>query len=100
MFSAQKRGTAESLTPPLRPAPIHLPLPLQNLSERGYVKRMAADTFSAQKRGTAGKSGGKLKADDAMARFVVCRTHDTVLFFRSQAQGGRCHGAFCGVPHE
>ncbi|CAI7795474.1 unnamed protein product, partial [Closterium sp. NIES-54] len=43
---------------------------------------MAADTFSAQKRGTAGKSGGKLKADDAMARFVVCRTHDTVLFFR------------------
>ncbi|CAI5476537.1 unnamed protein product, partial [Closterium sp. Yama58-4] len=52
-----------------------------NLSERGYVKRMAADTFSAQKRGTAGKSGGKLKADDAMARFVVCRTHDTVLFF-------------------
>ncbi|CAI7732879.1 unnamed protein product, partial [Closterium sp. NIES-53] len=54
---------------------------LLNLSERGYVKRMAADTFSAQKRGTAGKSGGKLKADDAMARFVVCRTHDTVLFF-------------------
>lgn len=51
------------------------------LSEKGYIKRMAAGTFTAQNRGTTGKSGGKMRSNDAMSDFFVCRTHDYVLFF-------------------
>ncbi|KAL3698674.1 hypothetical protein R1sor_012750 [Riccia sorocarpa] len=54
---------------------------LVTLSERGYVKRMAPDTFTAQNRGTVGKSGGRLRDDDALSRFFACKTHDYVLFF-------------------
>eukprot|EP00897_Mesotaenium_endlicherianum_P000378 jgi/Mesen1/10340/ME000008S10125 len=45
------------------------------------LMRMAVDTFSAQRRGTSGKSGGRLKGDDALARFFLCRNHDYILFF-------------------
>lgn len=53
------------------------------LSEKGYIKRMASEAFTAQNRGTTGKSGGKMRMNDAMSNFFVCRTHDYVLFFRS-----------------
>jgi len=46
------------------------------------VKRMKADTFNLQHRGTIGKSVGKLRVDDAMSDFLVCHAHDHVLFFR------------------
>jgi DNA gyrase/topoisomerase IV subunit A len=55
---------------------------IQTLSEKGYIKRMAAGTFTAQNRGTTGKSGGKMRTNDAMSDFFVCHTHDYVLFFR------------------
>lgn len=51
------------------------------LSEKGYIKRMASDMFAPQNRGTTGKSGGKMRNNDAMSDFFVCRTHDYVLFF-------------------
>eukprot|EP00250_Pteridium_aquilinum_P004293 c14515_g1_i1 orf=243-3251(+) len=51
------------------------------LSEKGYIKRLRPDTFVAQNRGTAGKAAGKLKADDALSKFFVCRNHDHLLFF-------------------
>jgi DNA gyrase subunit A len=54
----------------------------QTLSEKGYIKRMASDMFAPQNRGTTGKSGGKMRNNDAMSDFFVCRTHDYVLFFR------------------
>ncbi|CAM6095059.1 unnamed protein product [Calypogeia fissa] len=54
---------------------------LVTLSERGYIKRMAPETFTAQNRGTAGKSGGRLRNDDALSRSFACKTHDYVLFF-------------------
>jgi DNA gyrase subunit A len=53
----------------------------QTLSEKGYIKRMASDMFAPQNRGTTGKSGGKMRNNDAMSDFFVCRTHDYVLFF-------------------
>jgi DNA gyrase subunit A len=43
---------------------------------------MASDMFAPQNRGTTGKSGGKMRNNDAMSDFFVCRTHDYVLFFR------------------
>ncbi|KAJ7531263.1 hypothetical protein O6H91_14G038200 [Diphasiastrum complanatum] len=51
------------------------------LSAKGYIKRMQPDTFSAQRRGTLGKSGGKMRTNDAMSDFFVCHNHDYVLFF-------------------
>eukprot|EP00850_Spirogloea_muscicola_P018097 SM000162S02375 [mRNA] locus=s162:97047:105147:- [translate_table: standard] len=54
---------------------------LVTLSERGYVKRMQSDSFAAQNRKTIGKSLGKLRENDAMAKCFICRSHDHVLFF-------------------
>ncbi|KAH7547670.1 hypothetical protein JRO89_XS14G0000700 [Xanthoceras sorbifolium] len=51
------------------------------LSEKGYVKRMKPNTFNLQNRGTIGKSVGKLRVNDAMSDFIVCRAHDHVLYF-------------------
>ncbi|XP_057445460.1 DNA gyrase subunit A, chloroplastic/mitochondrial [Lotus japonicus] len=51
------------------------------LSEKGYVKRMKPNTFNLQNRGTIGKSVGKLKVNDSMSDFLVCRAHDHVLYF-------------------
>ncbi|OIT07747.1 PREDICTED: DNA gyrase subunit A, chloroplastic/mitochondrial [Nicotiana attenuata] len=51
------------------------------ISEKGYVKRMKPDTFNLQNRGTIGKSVGKLRVNDSMSDFLVCRAHDKVLYF-------------------
>jgi len=51
------------------------------LSKKGYIKRMVSETFTTQNRGTSGKSGGRMRTNDAMSDVFVCRTHDYVLFF-------------------
>ncbi|CAK8570382.1 unnamed protein product [Lathyrus sativus] len=54
---------------------------LLTLSGKGYLKRMKPNTFNLQHRGTIGKSVGKLKMNDSMSDFIVCRAHDYVLYF-------------------
>ncbi|GLJ14423.1 hypothetical protein SUGI_0233090 [Cryptomeria japonica] len=54
------------------------------LSKKGYMKRMKPDVFNLQNRGTVGKSIGKLKQDDSMSEFVMCRAHDHVLYFSNK----------------
>ena len=51
------------------------------LTDQGYIKRMPVDTFEAQNRATRGKSGTRMKEDDAIAHFLTCCDHDFVLFF-------------------
>ncbi|PUZ36416.1 hypothetical protein GQ55_9G036200 [Panicum hallii var. hallii] len=51
------------------------------LSEKGYVKRMNPNTFNLQNRGTIGKSVGKMRMNDTASDFIVCQTHDHVLYF-------------------
>ncbi|XP_073149212.1 DNA gyrase subunit A, chloroplastic/mitochondrial [Henckelia pumila] len=76
------------------------------LSEKGYLKRMRPDTFNLQNRGTIGKSVGKLRVNDAMSDFIVCRTHDHVLYFSDKgtvysARAYRipeCNRAGAGTP--
>ncbi|KNA10112.1 hypothetical protein SOVF_147430 isoform A [Spinacia oleracea] len=51
------------------------------ISEKGYVKRMKPNTFVAQNRGTIGKSVGKMRVNDMMSDFLVCRAHDHILYF-------------------
>ncbi|KAL0916129.1 hypothetical protein M5K25_013613 [Dendrobium thyrsiflorum] len=54
---------------------------LLTLSEKGYVKRMKPNTFNLQRRGTIGKSVGKMRVNDSMSDFIVCHTHDRILYF-------------------
>lgn len=58
------------------------PFTFQAISEKGYVKRMKPNTFVAQNRGTIGKSVGKMRVNDMMSDFLVCRAHDHILYFR------------------
>ncbi|KAG6525682.1 hypothetical protein ZIOFF_015648 [Zingiber officinale] len=55
---------------------------LLTLSEKGYLKRMKPNTFTLQHRGTIGKSVGKMRVNDLMSDFIVCHTHDHILYFR------------------
>ncbi|KAK6934066.1 DNA topoisomerase, type IIA, domain A, partial [Dillenia turbinata] len=61
------------------------------LSEKGYVKRMKPHTFNLQKRGTIGKSVGKLRVNDTMSDFLVCHAHDHVLYFRGIVYSARAY---------
>lgn len=51
------------------------------LTEQGYIKRMAVNTFEAQNRATRGKAGARIKEDDGVEHFLTCFDHDSVLFF-------------------
>ncbi|MEB3310857.1 MAG: DNA topoisomerase (ATP-hydrolyzing) subunit A [Snowella sp.] len=51
------------------------------LTEQGYIKRMPANTFGTQSRGTRGKGAAKIKEDDGVEHFLGCCDHDQILFF-------------------
>ncbi len=51
------------------------------LTEQGYIKRMAVNTFDSQSRATRGKAAAKIKENDVVEHFMTCCDHDTVLFF-------------------
>ncbi|KAL2943002.1 DNA gyrase subunit A chloroplastic/mitochondrial [Bienertia sinuspersici] len=51
------------------------------ISGKGYVKRMKPNMFVAQNRGTIGRSVGKMRVNDVMSDFLVCRAHDHILYF-------------------
>ena len=53
------------------------------LSEHGYVKRLAADTYRTQRRGGRGVSGTSLKETDWVKSIAVASSHDLLLFFTS-----------------
>ena len=53
------------------------------LSHTGYVKRQAASTYRAQRRGGKGRSASKLKDEDVVEQLWVVNTHDTLLTFTS-----------------
>ena len=50
----------------------------------GYVKRVALDTYRAQRRGGKGRSGMATKDEDFVTRLFVANTHTPVLFFSSR----------------
>lgn len=51
------------------------------ISKQGYIKRVKADTYQAQKRGGVGKKAMGTKDDDSVRHVFKCSTHDQVLFF-------------------
>lgn len=66
---------------------------LITVSERGYVKRMRPEDFSAQRRNTRGKAGGRMRGDDALMRVISATGRDRILFFteRGRAFGVLAH---------
>ncbi len=50
----------------------------------GYIKRVALDTYRAQRRGGKGRSGMATKDEDFVTKLFVENTHTPILFFTSR----------------
>ena len=58
---------------------------LITLSNKGYIKRLDQDEFTAQKRGGRGVQGTGVKDDDFVRELVSTSTHDRLLFFTTRS---------------
>ncbi|MFH5836979.1 DNA gyrase subunit A [Proteiniclasticum sp. C24MP] len=56
------------------------------LTEDGYIKRISAATYSAQKRGGRGVQAMTTKEDDVIHKVFVTSTHKNLLFFTSKGK--------------
>ena len=56
------------------------------ITRTGYAKRTKTDLYRSQRRGGRGVQGAGLKADDIVAHFFVCSTHDWILFFTNKGR--------------
>ncbi|HGJ5763106.1 TPA: DNA gyrase subunit A [Streptococcus pneumoniae] len=65
---------------------------LITLSNRGYIKRLDQDEFTAQKRGGRGVQGTGVKDDDFVRELVSTSTHDHLLFFTNKGRVYRLKG--------
>ncbi len=57
------------------------------ITNQGYIKRIALDTFERQNRATRGKGAIKTKEDDDVQHFFTATMHNKVLFFSSTGVG-------------
>ena len=62
------------------------------LSNKGYIKRLDQDEFTAQKRGGRGVQGTGVKDDDFVRELVSTSTHDHLLFFTNKGRVYRLKG--------
>ena len=62
------------------------------LSHVGYIKRVPASTYRAQKRGGRGVTGQTLKEEDFVESVFSASTHDYILFFTSLGKVHRKKG--------
>ena len=65
---------------------------LITLSNKGYIKRLDQDEFTAQKRGGRGIQGTGVKDDDFVRELVSTSTHDHLLFFTNKGRVYRLKG--------
>jgi DNA gyrase subunit A len=56
------------------------------LTRSGYIKRIAADTYSAQKRGGKGIQAMSTKEDDFVEHIFITSTHTNLLFFTNRGR--------------
>ena len=56
------------------------------LTHTGYIKRISADTYSAQRRGGRGIQAMSTKEDDFVEHVMVTSTHSDVLFFTNRGR--------------
>jgi len=56
------------------------------LTHAGYIKRISADTYSAQRRGGRGIQAMTTKEDDFVEHIVITSTHSDILFFTNKGR--------------
>lgn len=56
------------------------------LTHNGYIKRIPADTYSAQKRGGKGIQAMTTKEDDFVENVFITSTHNNILFFTNKGR--------------
>lgn len=56
------------------------------LTNSGYIKRISADTYSAQRRGGKGIQAMTTKEDDFVDHLIITSTHSDVLFFTNKGR--------------
>jgi DNA gyrase subunit A len=59
---------------------------LITVSGRGYVKRMPANTYRAQRRGGRGIIGQVLREEDALRHMIAANARDNILFFSDKGK--------------
>ncbi len=59
---------------------------LITLTNRGYIKRIPADTYKVQNRGGKGIIGLTSRDEDFVETLFVTSTHDTILFFTNRGR--------------
>jgi len=59
---------------------------LISITERGYIKRVTAQTYRSQKRGGIGVKGHTMRDEDVVMALIPARTLDTVLFFSDRGK--------------
>ena len=65
---------------------VHDEAVLISLTERGYVKRVAASAFRLQSRGGRGVMGHTTKEEDEVVMLIPARSVDTMLFFSDRGK--------------
>ncbi|MBE6050518.1 MAG: DNA gyrase subunit A [Clostridium sp.] len=56
------------------------------LTRNGYIKRISADTYSAQRRGGKGIQAMSTREDDFVDQVIITSTHSDVLFFTNRGR--------------
>jgi DNA gyrase subunit A len=57
------------------------------ITRSGYIKRVSIEEFETQARGTKGKAGARLSADDdSVSQFFSCNDHDVILFITDKGK--------------
>ncbi len=59
---------------------------LVTITNRGYVKRIAADAYREQHRGGRGKTGVTFRDEDALQHILAANTHDSLLVFTNRGR--------------
>ena len=62
------------------------------ITEKGYIKRMLADTYKTQNRGGVGIKGITTNEEDFVMNMINLQTHDHVLFFTNRGKVYRLKG--------
>ena len=62
------------------------------LTQKGYIKRVATDTYRSQNRGGRGVKGMSTHEDDVVEKLVVTNTHTDLLFFTNYGKVYRIRG--------
>lgn len=62
------------------------------LTNKGYIKRLRADTYRAQNRGGVGIKGMSTNEEDFVEQIISMKTHDYILFFSNRGKVYRLKG--------